>query len=386
VWVRIHGVSRREPLNRGAGIRILVAGRAARFLTAPAKAQPDGPDTGIQMNRRPTSLDIAAQAGVSQSTVSRVINRSALVSDDVRRRVLDAAQQLHYKIDANARQLRSRRINTIALLVLEDMEDERSNINPFFLPMIGAIAQYAADKGFDLVFSLQREDNGWGAGYCLSRPAEGIIFLGSKNFETYAENFRGYNHSNDCWVVWGLDKAPDGTVCIASDNEGGAFSAVNHLLRSGRRRIAFIGNLHSPHWEFVERFAGYRRALRAAGIEIDSDLCVDSCLTLEDGAEAAARLMASGTAFDAVFAQTDMLAVGAMRYLLSRGVRIPQQVAVMGFDDLWIGRAVAPALSTVRQDTQNAGRLLVDRVAALIDGQKIESARIPTELALRDSA
>jgi DNA-binding LacI/PurR family transcriptional regulator len=96
--------------------------------------------------------------------------------------------------------------------------------------------------------------------------------------------------------------------------------------------------------------------------------------------------MASGTAFDAVFAQTDMLAVGAMRYLLSQGVRIPQQVAVMGFDDLWIGRAVAPALSTVRQDTQNAGRLLVDRVAALIDGQKIDGARIPTELALRDSA
>jgi DNA-binding LacI/PurR family transcriptional regulator len=338
------------------------------------------------MNRRPTSLDIAAHAGVSQSTVSRVINRSALVSDEVRRRVLDAAEKLHYKIDANARQLRSRRINTIALLVLEDMDDQCSNINPFFLPMIGSIAQYAADKGFDLVFSLQREDNGWGAGYCLSRPAEGIIFLGSKNFETYAENFRGYNHSNDCWVVWGLDKAPDGTVCVASDNEGGAFSAVSHLLRSGRRRIAFIGKLHSDHWEFVERFAGYRRALRAAGIEIASDLCIDTNLTLEDGAGAAARLMGSGIKFDAIFAETDMLAVGAMRYLLGKGVRIPQEVAVMGFDDLWIGRAVAPALSTVRQDTQGAGRILVDQVAALIDGQPARATRIPTELVLRDSA
>jgi len=119
------------------------------------------------MNRRPTSIDIAAQAGVSQATVSRVLNHSALVSDTVRRRVMDAAQKLHYKVDSNARRLRSSKVQTLALLILEDMENEHSDINPFFLPMVGSIVKCTANKGYYLVVSLQRESNDWGADYCL---------------------------------------------------------------------------------------------------------------------------------------------------------------------------------------------------------------------------
>lgn len=337
------------------------------------------------MLKRPTSLDIAAEAGVSQATVSRVINHSALVSDEVRRRVLEAAEKLHYKVDANARLLRSRKIHTLALLVLEDMESEISDINPFFLPMIGAIVRYAAEKGFDLIVGLQREDNGWGADYCLSRPAEGIIFLGSKNFDTYAANFRGYNHSNDNWVVWGLDKTADGSVCIASDNEGGARDAVRHLAGLGRRRIAYLGKLHSDHWEFIERLEGYKHGLAQAGLAFDPALCVDCQLTLDDGAEAAKRLLASGVPFDGIFASTDTLALGAMRHLSAVGLQVPRDVSVMGFDDMWVSSAVWPRLSTVRQDTRLAGRMLVDRVAAMIEGQPAPSGRIPTQLVIRDS-
>ncbi len=337
------------------------------------------------MIKRPTSLDIAAYAGVSQATVSRVINRSALVSDSVRRRVLDAAEKLHYKVDANARLLRSRKIHTLALLVLEDMENECSDINPFFLPMIGSIVKYSAEKGFDLVVGLQREDNGWGADYCLSRPAEGIIFLGSKNFDTYAANFRGYNHSNDNWVVWGLDRTADGSVCLASDNEGGACDAVRHLVSLGRRRIAYLGKLHSDHWEFIERFEGYKRALRESGIAFDPALCIDSQLTLDDGAGAAAHLIEAGIPFDAIFASTDTLALGAMRHLSAVGKAVPKDVAVVGFDDMWVSSAVWPQLTTVRQDTRLAGQLLVDHVAALIEDEPVASHRIPTQLIIRDS-
>ncbi len=337
------------------------------------------------MNKRPTSIDIAAYAGVSQATVSRVLNQSALVSDTVRRRVMDAAAKLHYKVDTNARRLRSSKIQTLALLILEDMENEHSDINPFFLPMVGSIVKYAAEKGYELIISLQRESNDWGADYCLSRPAEGIIFLGSKDFETYARNFRSHNHSDDNWVVWGLNRTSSGKTCVVSDNEGGVHEAVSHLIRHGRKRIAYIGKLKSDHWEFIERLQGYRRALDDAGITIDPALEIDSRLTLEDGVEAAERLLASGVAFDAVFASTDMLALGAMRHLMSKGYHIPEDVAVMGFDDLWVGNAVWPPLSTVRQNTQRAGQVLVDSVCALIEGVDVTTTRIPTQLVIRDS-
>lgn len=337
------------------------------------------------MSRRPTSIDLAAYAGVSQSTVSRVLNQSALVSPDIRQRVLQAAEHLHYKIDANAQRLRSSKIQTLALLVLEDMENRDGNINPFFLPMLGSIVKSATERGYELVIALQSESNDWGTNYSLSRPAEGIIFLGSKDLETYSQRYRGHDRDADNWVIWGLNGTSDGKACVASDNEGGAYDAVRHLIGLGRRRIAYIGKLGSTHWEFVERRQGYRRALQDAGMAWDPALEIDSQLTLEDGVDAAARLMQSNVPFDAVFASTDMLALGAMRHMLSQGLRIPGDVSVMGFDDLWVGNAIWPPLSTVRQNTPLAGQILVESVAALIEGEAVATTRIPTELIIRDS-
>lgn len=337
------------------------------------------------MGRQPTCIDVAARAGVSQATVSRVLNQSAQVRKSTRDRVLHAAQTLNYKVDNNARSLRSAKVRTLALLVLEDMQDKHADINPFFLPMIGSIAAYAADQGYELVFSLQSEANDWGASYCLTRPAEGIIFLGSKNFQTYAENFRGHDRDDDNWVVWGLDRAPDGKVCVASDNKGGAIQAVSHLISTGRRRIAYLGRIETDHWEFIERYQGYTEALREAGIVPDPALSIDCSLTIDDGADAARRLVESGTLFDAIFASTDILALGAMRQLTSSGYRVPQDVAIIGFDDLWVCNVAWPRLSTIRQDTQMAAKILVDSVCALIEGESVTPTRIPTQLVIRES-
>ncbi len=338
------------------------------------------------MNRRPTSIDIAAEAGVSQATVSRVLNRSALVSDAVRERVLTVAQRLNYKVDTNASRLRSHKICTIALLILEDMDNEHSDINPFFLPLVGSILKYAAEKQYEVVVSLQNAGNDWGADYCLSRPAEGIIFLGTKNFSTYSRNFRSYNHSDDNWVIWGLNRTQSNKLCVVSDNRGGAVSAVDHLVATGRRRIAYIGKLYSDHWEFIERHEGYRMGLQAAGLLLDPALVIDSQLTLDDGADAVRRLLESGAQFDAIFASTDMLALGAMRELMAHGYRVPEDVAVVGFDDLWVCNAVWPPLTSVRQQTRLAGEALVDSVCALIEGTPATTRRIPTELIVRASS
>ncbi len=335
--------------------------------------------------KRPTSFDLAALAGVSQSTVSRVLNQSALVSDDVRRRVMDAARELNYKVDANARKLRSNKIQTLAILVLEDTDNDHGAINPFFVPMISEILRYGGEKGYELIMSLQRETNSWGAEYCISRPAEGIIFLGSKDFETYAKNFESYDHADDNWVIWGLNRTEGNKVCVVSDNEGGAFEAVQHLVSLGRKRIAYLGKFEGDHWEFIERYQGYTRALHDNGLELDLALTVACGLTLEDSAAAVARLIDEGVAFDAVFASTDVMGIGALRELSARGIKVPDQVSVMGFDDLWVCNTVSPRLSTVRQDTTLAARALVDCVTALIEGEPINTQRIPTQLVIRDS-
>ncbi len=332
------------------------------------------------MNDRPTSIDVAAMAGVSQSTVSRVFNGSPQVSAEVRDRVIAAAQKLNYKVDAHASKMRSGRLRNLEVVVVEDIGNEYGTINPFFVPMIGEIVRYGKEKGFDVAISFQKPTED-GKPYSLDlRPVEGTIFLAPKDFEAYRRDAAGEH-----WVVWGRYSTDRHTACVVSDNESGAFDAVTHLVQLGRRRIAYLGKFSGEQWEFTERHQGYCAALRQAGLPLDDALQMDCVLTRDGGADAVDRLVAGGIAFDAIFAATDVLGISAMRALSAHGITVPNQVAVMGFDDLWICNTVAPRLSTVRQDTMAAARILVDSVEALIEGAPVSTIKIPTELVIRDS-
>ena len=335
------------------------------------------------MNKgQPTSIDVAAMAGVSQTTVSRVLTGSALVSARAHRRVLEAAQTLNYKVDVHARKLRSKKITSLEVIVVEDTGKDYGIINPFFLPMIGEIVRYGREKGYEVAITFQRELDSRMRCTCGAKPAQGIIFLAPKNFETFAEIAHG---SDDHWVIWGRSQPGPYTSGVVSDNEQGAFDAVQHLIAQGRRHIAYLGKLSGEQWEFTERQAGYGAALRAAGLAPDPGLQVDCALSLEGGAAAVEQLLGRGVVFDAIFAATDVLGVGAMQALQRRGMDVPGQVAVMGFDDLWICNTVTPRLSTIRQDTEAAARVLVDSVEALIEGGVASTIRIPTGLVIRDS-
>ena len=337
------------------------------------------------MTHRPTSIDVAAMAGVSQATVSRVLSGSALVSARARHRVMEAAQQLRYKIDAHASKLRSKKAQTLEVIVVEDIGNEYGAINPFFVPMIGEIVRYGSQKGYEVSISFQKDDGDGNAYGQLSRTAEGIIFLAPKNFEAYAQGLQSHNHADDNWVVWGRSSTDRNTSCVVSDNETGAFDAVRHLIRQGRTRIAYLGKASGEQWEFIERRQGYCNALQDAGLTLDERLQVDCVLTKDGGAQAVDRLIDAGVEFDAIFAATDVLGIGAMRELALRGIGVPDQVAVMGFDDLWICNTVTPRLSTVRQDTMAAARVLIDSVEARIEGEGVSTTKIPTELVIRES-
>ena len=334
--------------------------------------------------RKPTSLDIAELANVSQATVSRALRGSPLVNAETRERVLEIARKLHYRTDRSAAGLRSRRSGTLALLLFEESRDE-AQINSFFLSMLGHITHCAARRGFDLLLSFQQLSDDWHTDYEVSNRADGLILLGYGDYLVYLERLSRFAEFSTHFVVWGpvIDGRPGHFV--SCDNVLGARLAVEHLLKLGRRSIAFIGSSsdHSP--EFQRRHWGYTQALRGAGLEPDPRLHHEAKSLEADGYRAGMALMDSQARFDAVFTASDLIAMGVVRALQDRRVRVPEDVAVVGFDDIGPSAHFNPPLTTVRQDTRLAGELLVDNLIKLIEGGRVESRVITPELVIRAS-
>ena len=334
--------------------------------------------------KRPTSFDIAELAGVSQSTVSRALSGAGVVSEETRQKVAEAARQLNYKIDANARNLRLQSAKTIALLLYEDPVTSGSLINPFFLSMLSSTIKAAGRRGYDLVISFQ-DDSADNADYVGSHRADGIIFFGYGDYVRYVERVARLDEARVASVTWGPVGAGQRGHFIGSDNVRGAREGVAHLISRGRKRIAFLGDYSDHCPELRDRYRGYEQALGEAGLEVVPGLQREAEISEEAGQRVVLELLDSGIAFDAVFAACDLIAIGAMRGLRSRGLAIPRDVAVMGFDDIITATFTDPPLTTVRQDTGKAGELLVETLLALIDGEQVCSQMIPTKLMVRGS-
>lgn len=333
-----------------------------------------------------TSFDIAYLAGVSQSTVSRALRGSPLVNPETTRRILEVAEQLHYTVDKHASSLRTQRAGTLALLLFEDPTTDESHINPFFLPMLSAITRACARHGQDLLISFQQLSHDWHADYGDSKKADGLILLGYGDYLAYLGRLQTLLEQGTPFVRWGAVLPEQPGLSIGCDNIGGGQLAGEHLLACGRRRIAFLGDASSHYPEFLDRFRGCDLAMHEAGLTLDRDLQVDAESSEDTGYAAAQELMRRRLPFDAVFAASDLIAMGAMRALVEAGIRIPQDVSVVGFDDIPGSRFTAPPLTTIRQDTVRAGELLVESLIALVDGKTLASQRLPTELVPRRSS
>jgi len=172
---------------------------------------------------------------------------------------------------------------------------------------------------------------------------------------------------------------------VGCDNHAGGAMAARHLLALGRRRIAFLGCPTSGNPEFKLRYQGCCEAIEAAGLEVDPALQVDSLLQETSGYEAAEKLLASGADFDAIFAASDLIAFGALNCLSKHGVAVPEQVSVVGFDDVPAASYFKPALTTVRQDTLRAAEGLVDGLLHMIGGERVAAVLLPPSLIIRDS-
>lgn len=335
--------------------------------------------------RKPTSFDIAYLAGVSQPTVSRALRGSPTVSEETRKRIEAIAQQLNYKVDKNASNLRSQQSNTLALLFFEDPTPDDSMINPFFLSMLGSITRTCAQRGYDLLISFQQLSANWHVDYEDSRKADGVILLGYGDYEAYQERLDQLVAQGTHFVRWGSAEIGPSGCTLGCDNRRGGMEVTRHLLQSGRQRIAFVGEANSHYPEFFDRYKGYSDALRDAGLSLEPELQVGGLNTEEEGYAAIKALRERGARFDAIFAASDTIAIGALRALQEAGLSIPADVAVAGFDDISAANLTNPPLTTFRQNAGKAGEMLVDMLLKRIRNEAVANATLPGELIVRKS-
>ena len=333
-----------------------------------------------------TSLDIAHRAGVSQATVSRVLRGSPLVNAETRKRVEEAVRELNYKVDRHASSLRTQRAGTLALLLFEDPTQDDSHINPFFLSMLGSITRACARQGHDLLVSFQQLSDDWHADYEDSMKADGLILLGYGDYLAYESKLAHLVAQGTHFVRWGAVLQGQPGISIGCDNAEGGALAGRHLIERGRRKVAFLGDASTRFPEFFARYCGCDAALREVGLRMNPALQVDAISTEQAGYDAMRTLLSRGLPFDALFAGSDLIAIGAMHALKEAGLRVPEDVAVVGFDGTPMSRFSNPPLTTVVQDTSKAGELLVDTLLQLVRDQPAQSITMAPTLQVRASS
>ncbi|MBU2870755.1 LacI family DNA-binding transcriptional regulator [Colwellia sp. E2M01] len=337
------------------------------------------------MKEKSTSFDIAFRAGVSQSTVSRALRNSPLVNEATREKIQAIAKELNYKVDKNASSLRSQHSDTIALLLFEDPTNDDSAINPFFLSMLGSITRACSNRGYDLLVSFQQASEDWHADYEDSNKADGLILLGYGDYLSYEEKLLKLLDQETHFVRWGAEVKNLPLISVGCDNFQGGKEVADHIINQGRKQIAFLGTASSHAPEFFDRYKGYCHALESHGLIVNDRIQFNALYTEDAGYKAACELIASGEKFDAIFAACDLIAVGALRALQEHNITIPEQVSLVGFDDIAIASFTFPSLTTVKQDTQLAGELLVETLLTMIQGDEAKTTLIAPELVIRKS-
>jgi DNA-binding LacI/PurR family transcriptional regulator len=333
---------------------------------------------------QPTLEQVAALAGVGRGTASRVINGSPQVSEKTREIVMRAVEELGYVPNQAARTLVTRRTGTIALVIAE--AEERIFGEPFFAGVVRGISAALNDASRQLVLSLvhsteQAERLG---SYLTRQHVDGVLLLSLHDDEPFPVDL----DARRLPVVLGGRAEQWAGSFVDVDNVDGARQAVAHLIQTGRRTVATISGPR-PSMSGRDRLEGYVAALTDAGLTVDPDLVVEGDFSEQSGWTGMEELLARRPDIDGVFAASDLMAMGAMRSLRSRGRTVPGDVGVIGFDGTMASETTDPPLSTVRQPLVELGRAMAQMLLRHVDagghGAAPEHVVLPVELIVRGS-
>jgi DNA-binding LacI/PurR family transcriptional regulator len=334
-------------------------------------------------NQARTLADLAALANVSASTVSRALNDSPLVNAETRAQIKALAAEHKFQVHLGAQSLRRQRTQTLAVVITAERPAGNAMTDPFLLELLGEIAAAASQRGYDILLADARGDlRDWNAHFLRSGRADGLIMVARLSERTRQTN--ALYAASAPFVVWG-PALPNQPYCsVGSDDFTGGKLATNHLLRLGRRHIGFLG-AGSDCLEVALRYQGYVAALTDAGQPVREQDITYAISTSQAGFEAMRRLLVQAPDLDAVFVNSDVMAVGAIEALHATGRRTPQDVAIVGYDDISVASYLRPPLTTVRQRLHEAARLLVERLGALIEGDDAAPVVLPVDLIVRES-
>lgn len=333
-------------------------------------------------NRPPKMSDIARLAGVHTSTVSRALAGSPLVEKSMREKILRIARSNGYTVNSTARSLRLQRTQSISVVFPLGHEVDQPLTDPFFVQMIGYLADKITQRGYGLF--LQKivppmED--WLTTLIASKRSDGIIVIGQSTEHDALESVAGGYRP---LVVWGGQIERQSYCTVGSDNVAGARLATEHLLSLGRRHIVFLGDTKVP--ELRLRYKGYCQAIAAAPRGTAPKRNIPTHMTADQAFDAMTAVLAKGDRFDGVVCATDVIAMSAIRAIAAAGKRVPQDISVVGYDDLALAAHTNPSLTTVRQNIETGARHMIDLLFRRMDGEPTESITMAPELIIRESS
>lgn len=324
--------------------------------------------------------DLARQAGVSTSTVSRALSGSPLIPEATRERIAELARTMNYRVNVGAANLRRKDVQTVGVVVLGDSMQAISD--PFLLSILGTVADALDARGMSLLLSRLKE----GQQHRLSHLVDsgqvcGLIVIGQL---TWHEHLNQLAAQGVPMAVWGAC-LPDAVYpVVGGDNEQGGYLATRHLIAQGSQRIAFFGDIHHPEAELRHR--GYLRAMTEAGVRHDPSLQQDFLFGDVRIRETIDHWLNRDLPFDAVFASSDVTAISIIGALKERGVEVPGQIRVVGYDNIALAEHMHPSLSSINQPTTEAGRALVDLLFEVVAGQARRTVTLTAQLIERESS
>lgn len=336
------------------------------------------PDDSARTVRNIT--DLARLAGVSPGTVSRALAGNSLVKLRTREKIEAIAREYDFRPNQMASRLRTKRTGIIGVVIPLGHERHQHVSDPFFMTMLGELADLLTENGHDLLLSRVIPDNrDWLTRIVDSGMLDGVLLIGqSDQFEAIEQVARRYRPL----VAWGHYQTGQKHCSVGLDNTLAGRMAANHLISRGAKRLAFLGDVKGP--EIAARFAGFKSAAQDAQLDaslLPTHLAADDMeadITRHDG-------LMTGR-YDGVLAASDMIAMRTLRALADRSIDVPAQTAIIGFDDLALATQTVPRLTTIHQDIPVGAAVMVEKLLQRICGADSPSTILHPTLVIRDSA